>query len=146
MSANYIMWKKFILYGGGIVGSGVLLYKFTTPTEEQLIARLSPELRAEYENNRQFRQQEQQELMKIVQETAASSEPIWKTGSIVSPWDRDPATQGLPKGTELLVKKQTFEKGIATARQLSEIEALKQEEERMAQASQEKSKWAFWKR
>lgn len=77
------------IYGGGIIGTGVLLYKYAAPTDEELIAAFSPEVRANYEKNRAFRQKEQQELMKIAQETAKSNDPIWKTGKIASPFEKD---------------------------------------------------------
>lgn len=75
--------------GFSIIATGSLLFKYTVPTDEQLIAKFSPEIRAEYERNKEIRQKEQQELMKIARETAASDEPIWKTGRIKSPFEKD---------------------------------------------------------
>lgn len=80
---------KMAIYGGGIIGTGVLLFKYTVPTDEQLIAAFSPEVRANYEKNRAFRQKEQEELMKIARETASSNDPIWKTGKLASPFEKD---------------------------------------------------------
>ncbi|GEQ69332.1 hypothetical protein JCM33374_g3003 [Metschnikowia sp. JCM 33374] len=77
-------WVRMLTAGGSIVGTGVLLFKYTVPTDEELIARFSPEIRAEYERSKALRQKEQQELMKIAQETAKSNDPIWKTGKIGS--------------------------------------------------------------
>lgn len=82
-------WARVWVTGGAIIGTGLLLFKYTVPTDEQLIARFSPEIRADYERNKALRQREQQELMKIVQETAKSDDPIWKTGRIMSPFEKD---------------------------------------------------------
>lgn len=82
-------WARVYATGGAIIGTGVLLYTYTVPTDEQLVAAFSPEIRANYERNRALRQREQEELMKIVQETAQSNEPIWKTGRITSPFEKE---------------------------------------------------------
>ncbi|KAL3232095.1 Assembly factor CBP4 [Nakaseomyces bracarensis] len=81
-------WLKIYAYGGAIILSGVLLFKYTTPSDEKLIASLSPELRLQYEKEKKLRQEEQKELMRVVQETAKSNDPIWKTGPIESPWEK----------------------------------------------------------
>lgn len=80
-------WGKVYLAGASIVLTGALLFKYTTPDDEALIAKFSPEVRREYEKNKQKRQDEQKELMKIVQATSKSNEPIWRTGPIKSPWE-----------------------------------------------------------
>lgn len=82
-------WAKMFAAGGSIVGTGVLLFKYTVPTDEELIARFSPEIRAEYERGKALRQKEQEELMKIARETSKSNDPIWKTGKIASPFEKD---------------------------------------------------------
>lgn len=82
-------WARVGFVGASIITTGVLLFKYTTPSDEELIARFSPEVRRDYERNRELRQREQQELMKNAQLTAASNDPIWKTGRISSPWDKD---------------------------------------------------------
>lgn len=82
-------WTRVGVVGFSIIATGSLLFKYTVPTDEQLIAKFSPEIRAEYERNKEIRQKEQQELMKIARETAASDEPIWKTGRIKSPFEKD---------------------------------------------------------
>lgn len=82
-------WTRVGVVGFSIIATGSLLFKYTVPTDEQLIAKFSPEIRAEYERNREIRQKEQQELMKIARETAASDDPIWKTGRIKSPFEKD---------------------------------------------------------
>ncbi|KAH3661679.1 hypothetical protein OGAPHI_006529 [Ogataea philodendri] len=141
MSQAYLLWKRSLLTGGGIIGTGVLLYIFTTPTEEQLVAKLSPELRADYERNKELRQREQQMLMEIVKQTAASNEPIWKTGSLVSPWDKE----FQPSSESFLVKRERFEREQAEARQRQELERLKQEAKLTETVVAPKSsKWKFW--
>jgi hypothetical protein len=104
--------------GFGIVMTGVLLYKYTTPTEEQLINSLSPELRAQYEREKGLRRKEQEELMKIVQQTAASNDPIWMTGPIKSPWDKDNKMENL---------KEKYEKELAEQDQMKELEKVQRE-------------------
>ncbi|KAG7693165.1 hypothetical protein KL930_004750 [Ogataea haglerorum] len=142
MSQNWLLWKRSLITGGGIIGSGVLLYIFTTPTEEQLIAKLSPELRADYERNKELRRKEQEMLMEIVKQTAASNDPVWKTGPIASPWDRD----FTPSRESLLVKRERFEKEQAEKKQREELERLKAEA-RLVQADESKSSgWKFWKK
>ena len=63
-------------------GTGVLFWYTIRPTDEQLIARFSPEVKADYERNKELRQQEQKRLIEIVKETSSSSDPIWKAGPI----------------------------------------------------------------
>lgn len=84
----FMRWAKVYAMGGGIIGSGVLLYKYSRPTDEELISRFSPEVRREYESNKRLRQEEQRQLMKIVQESSGSKDPIWKTGPLESPFER----------------------------------------------------------
>lgn len=101
-------WLKIYVYGGAIIMSGVLLFKYTTPSDEKLIASLSPELRLQYEREKKLRQDEQRELMRIVQETAKSNDPIWKTGPIESPWEK--------KKTGEFVKNENFFDNIQKTR------------------------------
>lgn len=82
-----LMLKQTAIWGGGIVGLGVFLFKFTVPTEEELLQKMSPEIRAQVERNRELRQQEQAMLMEIVKKTADSDQPIWKTGELYNPWE-----------------------------------------------------------
>jgi hypothetical protein len=111
-------WARVYATGFGIVMTGVLLFKYTTPTEEQLINSLSPELRAQYEREKGLRRKEQEELMKIVQQTAASNDPIWMTGPIKSPWDKDNKMENL---------KEKYEKELAEQDQMKELEKVQRE-------------------
>lgn len=140
MSMNYLLWKRFIIYGGGIIGTGVLLFKFTTPTDEQLIARLSPELKLDYLKNRELRRKEQEELIKLVKKTSASNDPIWRTGDLKSPWERDGS------GKSMLVVKEEFNKAQAQELQKMEIEASKLAYENLLKQKEQqesKKRW-FW--
>lgn len=145
MSSNprpiWLRWVRVFAVGGAITASGFLLYTFTTPTDEQLVARFSPEIRAEYERNRELRQREQQELMKIAKETSDSNEPIWRTGKIKSPFERD--TRGIdPK----LVNIRNFEQEQALKYQQEQLQkSTAQLQETEALLKEKKSKWwKFW--
>lgn len=89
-------WAKVPLSGSLIIGTGVFLFYKIVPTDEELIRLFSPEVRANYERNRELRQMEQQELMRIVQRTSKSSDPIWMTGSITSPFDKETRGKSAP--------------------------------------------------
>lgn len=125
-----------LLYGSGIIATGVILFKYTTPTDEELIARFSPEIRADYEKNKALRQQEQKELMELVKKTTASNDPIWKTGKIGSPFERD--TRGMdPK----LVNLQEFEKEKGLKYQQEQIEKSEKELQEAKELLKKKSSW-----
>ncbi|CCF57818.1 hypothetical protein KAFR_0D01710 [Kazachstania africana CBS 2517] len=89
----WVRWLKVYAYGGAIILGGVLLFKYTTPTDEELINSFSPEVRAQYEKDKEIRRQEQAELMNIVKKTASSNDPIWKTGPLRTPWESDSKNQ-----------------------------------------------------
>lgn len=133
-------WARVYVIGFGIIGTGVLLYKYTTPTDEQLIARFSPEVRAHYEQNRALRQQEQQELMELVKKTSSSNDPIWKTDKIKSPFEKD--GRGVdPK----LVNETQFFKDQEDAKRKQEVERANAELAETEQlVSSSKKRWWFW--
>lgn len=118
MSSLYPMLKHTAIWGGGIIGLGVVLFKYTTPTDEELLARMSPELRAKVESQRELRQQEQKKLMEIVKRTASSDEPIWKTGELYNPWEKT--------GNKLLVDKINYERETAEVKAKSELDKAKE--------------------
>lgn len=122
-SPNMLMLKHTLIWGGGIIGLGALLFKFTVPTEEELLSKMSPEIRAQVEKNRELRQQEQKMVMEIAQKTAKSDEPIWKTGELYNPWEGT--------GNKLLVDKVNFEKEQAIKKQQSDLEALKEQQSKL---------------
>lgn len=127
--------------GVSIVGTGVLLFKYTVPSDEELIARFSPEIRAEYERGKSLRQKEQEELMKIAQETAKSNDPIWKTGKIASPFEKD--TRGMdPK----LVDVQNFYQEKELNKRKQEVELANAELlETEKLVAQSKKLWLPWR-
>lgn len=115
--------------------------KYTTPTDEELIARFSPEVRANYEKNKLLRQKEQEELMKIVRQTSQSNDPIWKTGKIASPFEKD--TRGVDPR---LVNPIEFQKNQEEAKLRAEVDRadaeLAETENLLAQS---KRRWWSWK-
>lgn len=118
------MLKHTLIYGGGIIGLGVVLFKYTVPTDEELLAKMSPEIRAKVESQRELRQQEQKKLMEIVQRTSKSNDPIWKTGELYNPWEGT--------GNKLLVDKINYEKETADVKVKSELEKAKEEQEQLS--------------
>lgn len=122
-SPTMLMLKHTVIWGGGIVGLGVLLFKFTVPTEEELLQKMSPEIRAQVERNRELRQEEQRLLMEIAKKSAKSDEPIWKTGELYNPWEGT--------GRKLLIDKVNYEKEQALKKQKSELDKLKEEQEKL---------------
>lgn len=117
------MLKQTLIWGGGIIGLGVFLFKFTVPTDEELLSRMSPEIRAQVEKNRELRQQEQQMVMEIAKKTAASDKPIWQTGELYNPWEGT--------GNKMLVDKVNFEKEQAENKLKNELEALKEQQKKL---------------
>jgi len=122
--ANRIIWAKAIFWSSSIAGLGFVLLKYATPNSDQLLKEMSPDVRRQAEKNMELRMKEQEELMKIVKRTAASNDPIWKTGPIQSPWDSDyKRTAESP-----LVSKQKFEKLKAAEKQKEKLQALKNQQ------------------
>lgn len=139
----WFRWLRVYAVGGAIILSGFILFKYTTPTDEDIINALSPELRLQYERERKLRQAEQQELMKIVQRTTNSNDPIWKTGPIQSPWERN---------TGELETHEQFQRLKADQIQKEELERIRQELDQIRQQtslktneiSKNKSWWNLW--
>ena len=142
-SSGFLRWGKVFAAGGSIVLAGVLLFKYTTPTNEQLIQALSPELRLQYERERNLRQAEQQELMKIVQQTMKSNDQIWKSGSVENPWEKDNGSRAT---------KDQFQRMKADQVQKEELERIRQELGKIRTESlnetdkivSKKSWWSLW--
>ncbi|XBW37044.1 hypothetical protein QEN19_002624 [Hanseniaspora menglaensis] len=88
-SAKVKAWIRVYVAGGTIIGAGFWLYNNVVPTPEELLEEFSPELREKYFREKELRELEQRELIKIVKQTMKSNDPIWKTGPIKSPWERD---------------------------------------------------------
>lgn len=122
-SPTMLMLKHSLIWGGGIIGLGVLLFKFTVPTDEQLLQKMSPEIRAQVEKNRELRQREQELLMEIVKKSAKSDEPIWKTGDLYNPWEGT--------GGKLMVDKVALEREQADQKQMQELSKLKEQAQQL---------------
>ncbi|RLV94016.1 Assembly factor CBP4 [Spathaspora sp. JA1] len=134
-------WARVYLAGGLIIGTGVLLYNTIRPSEEDLIASFSPEVRREYERNKELRELEQQKLMEIVKKTAESNEPIWKTGPIGSPFEKHQRNLG-----QQLVDYEGIRRDQALNESKQEVEKAKAEalEAESLISGGTKSKW-WWK-
>ncbi|KAJ2692467.1 assembly factor cbp4 [Coemansia spiralis] len=71
--------RRGVLAFAGIVGAGVVLRYTIVPDEEQMLARLSPELRAEHERRSAQRRANHDAIMAQMLESAQSDKPIWST-------------------------------------------------------------------
>ena len=134
-------WARVGFYGGAIIATGVVLFKYTTPTDEQLIASFSPEVRAEYEKSRELRQKEQQALMEIVKKTSALNDPIWKTGSIKSPFEKD----GRYVDPKLVDPQALLRESAAEQQRIETEEANRKMEETERLLNEKGKKWWSWK-
>lgn len=138
---SWARWGRVNLVGASIIGFGLLCFKYTTPTDEQLINRMSPEVRAQYERERSLRRKEQEELIKIVKQTSASNDPIWMTGPIKSPLEH--------KAFQLKNREQK-EREIAAEEQHKELARIKkqieeaQNEARKENEKSQKKGWFGW--
>ncbi|KAG7663618.1 CBP4 [[Candida] subhashii] len=130
-------WARVYFAGGCITGLGFWLWYNIRPTDEELIAAFSPEVRANYERNKEARLLEQQKLMEIVKKTSASNDPIWMTGPIGSPFEKDQRNMN-----QQLVDYNAVNKSIAQNAQKEQIELANKEEEEAAQLlKQSKRSW-----
>lgn len=140
-----IRWLKVWAAGGGIIGSGLLLFKYTTPTDQELINSLSPELRDQYYKQKNLRQEEQRRLIEIVKQTSQSKDPIWKTGPFDAPWA---GKQNMKEVFDDIEKKDAFNKQKQDLEEIMlDLDALRRESElKTQQIVEEKRKnwWKFW--
>ncbi|KAJ1734577.1 assembly factor cbp4 [Coemansia biformis] len=81
--------RRGLLSFAGIVGVGVVLRYTIVPDEEQLLARLSPELRAEHERHKAQRRANHDAVMAQMLESARSDRPIWDVARRSAPADSD---------------------------------------------------------
>ncbi|KAJ2080144.1 hypothetical protein GGI16_007656, partial [Coemansia sp. S142-1] len=65
----------------GIMGVAVLLRYTIVPDEDKMIRSLSPELRAEYERNKDKRREQHDAIMAQIIENSKSDKPIWDVSS-----------------------------------------------------------------
>ncbi|KAJ2518824.1 assembly factor cbp4 [Coemansia sp. RSA 2049] len=71
------VWFRALLTVGGIMGAALVMRYTIVPSEEQMLSRISPELRAEYERNKGKRRDAHEEIMKRIMEDSKSDKPIW---------------------------------------------------------------------
>ena len=116
-------WIKVYVAGGAIIGSGFWLYNNVVPTPEQLLEEFSPELREKYYREKELRELEQRELIKIVKKTMKSNDPIWKTGPIKSPWERDSLIVDKAKEQQ----QDTFKEEREQSLELKELRKIREE-------------------
>lgn len=142
----WVRWLRVWAVGGAIIGAGALLFKYTTPTDEQLINSLSPELRLQYERERNLRQAEQKELMKIVKETSQSDRPIWDTGAIQSPWEKnvDPQSKGRQNFEQLKAEQVQKEELDRIRNELTQIREQTSSKTGEIVQGKNKSWWKLW--
>ncbi|SMN21162.1 similar to Saccharomyces cerevisiae YGR174C CBP4 Mitochondrial protein required for assembly of cytochrome bc1 complex [Maudiozyma saulgeensis] len=139
----WVRWLRVWAVGGAIIGSGLLLFKYTTPTDEELINALSPELREQYEKQKVLRREEQRQLMDLVKKTSQSNDPIWKTGPFNAPWEGK-------QNTEEVFNK--IQRNEAETRQredlqrvMAELDMLRQKSELRTQEIVNEKKKHWWK-
>ncbi|ABN65190.1 predicted protein [Scheffersomyces stipitis CBS 6054] len=141
MSAKplWYRWARVYFAGSCIIGTGVLCFIYTTPTDEQLIASFSPEIREDYEKNKAYRQREQQELMEIVKKTSQSDEPVWKTGPIGSPLEKEQRNLN-----QQLIDYNQFEKKRAEEYQREQIDKAQEELLEVEKLAAQAKKGYWW--
>ncbi|KAJ1891903.1 hypothetical protein LPJ71_007550, partial [Coemansia sp. S17] len=69
--------RKGLVAVTGIMGVAVLLRYTIVPDEDKMIRSLSPELRAEYERNKDKRREQHDAIMAQIIENSKSDKPIW---------------------------------------------------------------------
>ncbi|KAJ1808612.1 assembly factor cbp4 [Coemansia sp. RSA 2599] len=69
--------RKGVISFVGIMGVAVLLRYTIVPDEDQMIRKMSPELRADYERNKEKRREQHDAIMKQILDNAKSDKPIW---------------------------------------------------------------------
>ncbi|CDZ97358.1 Cbp4 [Phaffia rhodozyma] len=71
-----IQWGKFSLFMAGMIATGYGIMKLTTPTEEQLYSRLSPDLQRRVDEKR-AQKAEEEASRHIKTDIKSSSRIIW---------------------------------------------------------------------
>ncbi|ORZ34242.1 hypothetical protein BCR44DRAFT_41152, partial [Catenaria anguillulae PL171] len=70
---------KSIVWGGGLIGLGVLLLKYTVPSEDDLRKAMSPDLQrqARHMEQSEAARNEKARLLAAIRENAQSDRPVW---------------------------------------------------------------------
>ncbi|KAJ1952524.1 assembly factor cbp4 [Dispira parvispora] len=76
--AQHFNWTKAFVYSVGLVGSGYLIMRTTTPTEEQIYQRLSPELKKRADEFRKEQPVKQHQLVELLKQNMESDKPVWE--------------------------------------------------------------------
>lgn len=120
-------WPKFGLFAVGVLGTAYMGYKYATPSEEDIVRRLSPELRERYMLERDARDEYFREFVKEAIAQSKKDEPIWKVGPMASmPVDFNQAVRMKMKDIEA---RNDEDRNLRVKQQLAEI-ARKEEEEK----------------
>lgn len=138
MKPLWYRWARVYFAGGCIIGSGFLLFKYTVPTDEAVYESFSPEIKQECDAKRRFRQLEQEELIRIVRKTSALNDPIWKTGPIGLPFEKNQRNLG-----QRLIDYNEVEKQDLEESKRSEVERAQQEMQEIVKLD-EKRRWKWW--
>ncbi|KAK9376656.1 uncharacterized protein V1513DRAFT_439313 [Lipomyces chichibuensis] len=82
-----LLYLKMLFVGTGVVGLGVVLYSKTVPTEEEVVAKFSPEVRQKYYQEKAFREASEPDnkLYELVRSNAQSSRPVWMLSDTIEP-------------------------------------------------------------
>lgn len=139
----WVRWLRVWAVGGAIIGTGLVLFKYTTPTDQELIDALSPELREQYEKQKHLRREEQRQLVNLVKQTSQSNDPIWKTGPFNAPWEGKQNTEeifnNIQKNEAEMRQKEELQKVMA------DLETLRRESELKTQEIVNEKKKNWWK-
>ena len=134
-SARTKSWIKVYIAGGSIIGGGLWAFNNLVPTPEQLLAEFSPEMREKHYREKELREMEQRELIKIVIKTMKSDDPIWKTGPIKSPWERDSLIVDKAQEKQMDVFKEQRDQSL----ELKELHRIREELNKIRQDSAQKT-------
>ncbi|GAA5800666.1 hypothetical protein EDC94DRAFT_604080 [Helicostylum pulchrum] len=69
---------KVLVYMTTIIGTGVALMKYTVPNEDEIVKKLDPALRKEYEAIKLANREKQQQFMDLMREAAETDKPAWE--------------------------------------------------------------------
>ncbi|KAK9321191.1 hypothetical protein V1517DRAFT_327236 [Lipomyces orientalis] len=134
-----LLYVKMLFVGAGIVGLGVGLYRNTVPTEEEVVAKFSPEVRQKYYQEKAFRDASEHDnkLYELIQSNAQSSRPAWMLSDSVEPAcvirERDRATW--------TARAQTRAQTAAQNKMIEERDRLRRAEDDQKRT---KANWSFW--
>ncbi|KAK9471499.1 uncharacterized protein V1510DRAFT_404183 [Dipodascopsis tothii] len=74
----FTSWLRTTAYGAGIVGFGVWCWIYTTPSDEELLNSLSPEIRAKYDESLKTKSERQRAFANLIKANVESGLPAWQ--------------------------------------------------------------------